>query len=169
MASLRTVEPRWLTRDEERAWRAVRRLLIALPARTARDLADDSGLSAADYEVLSTLSEKTGHRWPLKDLAAKMEWSRSRLSHHTARMQQRGLIDREPDPADARGCILHLATSGLRALEAAVPGHVASVRARFLDHLTPDELATLERICTRIADLPGPRSAPKAPGGEESR
>ncbi|WP_018155887.1 MarR family winged helix-turn-helix transcriptional regulator [Demetria terragena] len=149
------MEPRWLTEEEDRAWRAFRRLLTAVPARTARDLAADSGLSAADYEVLSTLSEKTGHRWSLKDLAAKMEWSRSRLSHHTARMQQRGLVEREPDPADARGCILHLTTGGLRVLKAAVPAHVASVRARVLDHLTPDELATLERISTRVADLPG--------------
>ncbi len=149
------MEPHWLTEDEDRAWRAFRRMLTALPARTARDLAADSGLSAADYEVLSTLSEKTGHRWSLKDLAGKMEWSRSRLSHHTARMQQRGLVEREPDPADARGCILHLTPSGLAVLEAAAPAHVASVRARFLDHLTPDELATLERIATRLADLPG--------------
>lgn len=149
------MDPHWLTEDEERAWRAFRRMLTALPARTARDLAADSGLSAADYEVLSTLSEKEGHRWSLKDLAAKMEWSRSRLSHHTARMQERSLVEREADPADARGCILHLTTGGLRALEAAAPGHVASVRARFLDHLTRDELATLERVASRIADLPG--------------
>jgi DNA-binding MarR family transcriptional regulator len=149
------VKPRWLSEEEERAWRAFRRLLTALPARTARDLAADSGLSAADYEVLSTLSEKDGHRWSLKDLATKMEWSRSRLSHHTARMQERGLVEREPDPADARGCILHLTSAGLRVLEAAAPGHVASVRARFLDHLTPDELAVLERVSTRIADLSG--------------
>ncbi len=152
---LRVVDPRWLTQDEERAWRAFRRLLVALPARTARDLTAESGLSSADYEVLSTLSEKDGHRWSLKDLAAKMEWTRSRLSHHTARMQERGLVGREPDPADARGCILHLTPDGLRALEAAAPGHVASVRARFLDHVSPDELGTLERISTRIADLPG--------------
>lgn len=149
------MEPHWLTEDEDRAWRAFRRMLTALPARTARDLAADSGLSAADYEVLSTLSEKSGHRWSLKDLADKMEWSRSRLSHHTARMQQRGLVEREPDPTDARGCILHLTPGGLHVLEAAAPAHVASVRARFLDHLTPHELATLERIATRIADLPG--------------
>lgn len=70
-------------------------------------------------------------------------------------MQERGIVEREADPADARGCILHLTPSGMRTLEAAVPGHVASVRARFIDHLTPDELATLERIATRIADLPG--------------
>ncbi|MGH3099205.1 MAG: MarR family winged helix-turn-helix transcriptional regulator [Streptosporangiales bacterium] len=144
----------WLSEDEEQAWRAFRRLLTALPARTARDLAEDSGLSMADYEVLSTLSEKPDRRWGLKDLAAKMEWSRSRLSHHTARMQHRGLIDRETDGDDGRGCVLHLTDHGVGVLERAAPGHLASVRARFLDHITADELATLGQISTRIADLP---------------
>lgn len=149
------MEPQWLTEDEERSWRAVRRFVTVLPARTGRDLLADSGLSSADYEVLSTLSEKPAHRWPLKELAAKMEWSRGRLSHHTTRMQQRGLVEREPDPDDARGCFLRLSSNGLDVLEAAAPAHVASVRAHFINHLTTVELATIERIATRIADLPG--------------
>ncbi|MFD6566146.1 MarR family winged helix-turn-helix transcriptional regulator [Micromonospora profundi] len=144
----------WLSKDEEHAWRAFRRLLTALPARLSRDLARDSGLSPADYEVLSTLSEKPNRRWALKDLAAKMEWSRSRLSHHAARMQARELIDKEPDPQDARGCILHLTDDGFTVLEEAAPHHLRSVRARFLDHLSPDELAVLRTLSTRIADLP---------------
>lgn len=144
----------WLSEDEEQAWRAFRRLLTALPARIGRDLASDSGLSSADYEVLSTLSEKPNRRWALKDLAAKMEWSRSRLSHHTARMQGRGLLEKELDPADARGCILHLTNDGFGVLEKAAQHHVASVRSRFLDHLSSHELATLRELSTRIADLP---------------
>ncbi|MDG4798206.1 MarR family winged helix-turn-helix transcriptional regulator [Micromonospora sp. WMMD1082] len=144
----------WLSEDEERAWRAFRRLLVALPARIGRDLARDSGLSPADYEVLSTLSEKPDRRWALKDLAAKMEWSRSRLSHHAARMQARGLIEKEPDPQDARGCILHLTDDGFGVLEQAAPYHLVSVRSRFLAHVSADELATLRRLSTRIADLP---------------
>lgn len=144
----------WLSEDEEQAWRAFRRLLTALPARVGGDLASDSGLSSADYEVLSTLSEKQNRRWALKDLAAKMEWSRSRLSHHATRMQGRGLIEKEPDPEDARGCILHLTDDGFGVLEEAARHHVASVRARFLDHLSSDELALLRQLSTRIADLP---------------
>ncbi|WBB78055.1 MarR family winged helix-turn-helix transcriptional regulator [Micromonospora sp. WMMD882] len=144
----------WLSDDEERAWRAFRRLLTALPARLGRDLAHDSGLSPADYEVLSTLSEKPDRRWALRDLAAKMEWSRSRLSHHATRMQGRGLVDKEPDPQDARGCVLRLTDDGFRVLEDAAPRHVVSVRARFLDHLSPAELAALRELSTRIADLP---------------
>lgn len=143
----------WLTPEEERAWRAFRRLLTAVPARTARDLAADSGLSAADYEVLSTLSEREGRRWALKDLAAKMEWSRSRVSHHLDRMESRELVEREPDPNDARGCVIRLTDHGFAVLEQAAPHHVRSVRRRFVDHLTTDELEVLERISTRIADL----------------
>ncbi|HEY4021111.1 MAG TPA: MarR family transcriptional regulator [Pseudonocardiaceae bacterium] len=145
---------RWLSADEEQAWRAFRRLLTTLPARLARDLAADTGLSMTDYEVLSTLSEKPDRRWPLKDLAAKMEWSRSRLSHQTTRMQDRGLIDREPDPTDARGCLLRLTDTGFAILEQAAPPHLGSVRDRFLDHLDPAELRLLGEISARIADLP---------------
>jgi len=148
------VDTQWLSKDEEHAWRAFRRLVTALPARLSRDLARDSGLSSADYEVLSTLSEKPNRRWALKDLAAKMEWSRSRLSHHAARMQARGLIDKETDPQDARGCILHLTDDGFAVLAEAAPHHLRSVRARFLDHLSPDELTVLRKLSTRIADLP---------------
>jgi DNA-binding MarR family transcriptional regulator len=144
----------WLSADEEHAWRAFRRMLTVLPARLGRDLARDSGLSPADYEVLSTLSEKPQHRWALKDLAAKMEWSRSRLSHHASRMESRGLVDKEPDPHDARGCVLHLTDQGYALLEAAAHHHLVSVRRRFVDHLTRDELATLRELSSRIADLP---------------
>lgn len=144
----------WLSADEEQAWRAVRRLLTTLPARLARDLAADTGLSMTDYEVLSTLSEKPDRRWALKDLATKMEWSRSRLSHHTTRMQERGLIERDLDPADARGCLLRLTDTGFAVLTEAAPHHLDSVRARFLDHLDPAELRLLGELATRIADLP---------------
>ena len=141
----------WLSKDEEQAWRAFRRLLTKLPARLGRDLGADSGLSPADYEVLS---EKPDRRWALKDLAAKAEWSRSRLSHHASRMEGRGLIDKEPDPHDARGCILHLTDQGHSVLETAAHDHLHSVRRRFIDHLSRDELAMLSQVSTRIADLP---------------
>ncbi|WGW11702.1 MarR family winged helix-turn-helix transcriptional regulator [Saxibacter everestensis] len=148
------MDTNWLSEDEEQAWRAFRRLLTALPARLGRDLANDSGLSSADYEVLSTLSEKPDHRWELKDLADKMEWSRSRLSHHASRMEHRELIEKEPDAQDARGCVLHLTRHGFKVLEAAAHHHLLSVRSRFLDHLSPDELMVLGRVSERIADLP---------------
>lgn len=144
---------RWLGPEEEHAWRAYRRMVTAVQARTAQDLAE-LGLSEPDYEVLSTLSERTDGTSTLREQAAKMEWSRSRLSRHATRMEARGLIRRAPDPADGRGCLLVLTERGLDTLRQAAPTHVASVRRHFVDRLDPQELAVLGRIAAKLAGEP---------------
>lgn len=144
-------EVRWLEAEEERAWRAYRRMVIAVQSRTVRDLAAH-GLSEPDYEVLSTLSERTDGTSTLREQAAKMGWSRSRLSRHATRMEARDLIRRAPDPSDGRGCLLVLTETGWDTLREAAPTHLDSVRRHVIDRLTPEELATLGRIAEKIAD-----------------
>lgn len=140
---------RWLDADEERAWRAFRRMMVSVQERTARDLAE-VGLSEADYEVLSTLSEVPDRTSTLHAQAAKMAWSRSRLSRHATRMAARGLIERRPDPDDGRGCLLVLTARGFQVLADAAPAHVASVRRHVIDRLTQADLAALERIASQV-------------------
>ncbi|MFJ9693263.1 MarR family winged helix-turn-helix transcriptional regulator [Kitasatospora sp. NPDC101183] len=146
--------PRWLSSDEERAWRAFRRVVAAVQAGTVRDLVE-VGLSEPDYEVLSTLSERPGNTSTLHEQAAKMDWSRSRLSRHAGRMEERGLLRREPDPADGRGCLLVLTEQGLDTLAEAAPAHVASVRRHFIDRLAPEDLAALEAIARKVEGAEG--------------
>src|SRR4051812_40795119 len=97
--SMSSPEPagHWLAPNQERAWRAFLRAMVAVQSATARDLAT-LGLSEADYEVLSTLSERPDLTSPLHEQATKMGWSRSRLSRHATRMEARGLLRRAPDP-----------------------------------------------------------------------
>ncbi|MFB7966405.1 MULTISPECIES: MarR family winged helix-turn-helix transcriptional regulator [Streptomyces] len=140
----------WLTPDEERSWRAYLRMVTAVQVGTAQDLAE-LGLSEPDYEVLSTLSEREGGTSTLHEQAAKMGWSRSRLSRHASRMEARGLIRRAPDPADGRGCLLVLSPAGWDVLRDAAPSHVASVRRHLVDRLTSDELAALGRIAQKLS------------------
>lgn len=139
----------WLSPDEERDWRAYLRMVTTVQVRTARDLAA-LGLSEPDYEVLSTLSERTDGTSTLHEQATKMGWSRSRLSRHTSRMEARDLIRRAPDPADGRGCLLALTSTGRQILREAAPHHVASVRRHFVDRLTPDELTALGHIARKL-------------------
>jgi DNA-binding MarR family transcriptional regulator len=143
-------EPRWLTADEDRAWRGYRRMHLLLDLQVSRDLMRDSGLSDADYDVLSTLSETEGHRLRLTELADHMLWSKSRLSHHTVRMQQRGLVVREDPPDDGRGSLVVLTRQGLRTIQKAAPPHVASVRQNLIDLLTAKELAALDAISRKV-------------------
>ncbi|MFF0312891.1 MarR family winged helix-turn-helix transcriptional regulator [Streptosporangium sp. NPDC004379] len=142
---------RWLDADEERAWRALRRMMVAIQSRTAHDLAE-IGLSEPDYEVLSTLSERPGHASTLREQAAKMGWSRSRLSRHASRMEARGLVRREPDPDDGRGCYLVLTENGLETLEDAAPMHLESVRRHVIDRLSAADLSVLEDIARKLEE-----------------
>jgi DNA-binding MarR family transcriptional regulator len=147
---------RWLNEVEFRAWIGYRRMRGRLDLRLARDLADDSGLSEPDYDVLSSLGDAEGSRERLTDLAARMLWSKSRLSHHISRMQARGLVVKEDCADDGRGAVVVLTENGRRTIDAAAPAHVESVRRHFVDLLTEDELATLgdiaERVIARLAD-----------------
>ncbi|HYY18410.1 MAG TPA: MarR family winged helix-turn-helix transcriptional regulator [Streptosporangiaceae bacterium] len=153
--------PRWLTGPQERAWRRYRRMRTLLDLQIARDLNRDSGLSETDYDVLSTLSEQPGSRWRARDLAAQLLWSTSRLAHHVGRMEQRGLVARQPIADDARGAVISLTEQGRAVLHRAAPLHVASVRRHFMDLLTPEEVAALDRIAEKvIAKLGGPGGRP---------
>ena len=145
-------EPHWLDETEARAWRGYRRMRRLLDLQLARDLAHESGLSEADYDVLSDLSETADHRLRLTELATRMLWSKSRLSHHITRMQQRGLVRREECATDARGSVVVLTEAGLRAIETAAPGHVASVRRHLIDLLTAEEVAALGNLSERVVD-----------------
>src|SRR4051812_35314707 len=111
------VQTHWLEPRQARAWRGYRRMRALLDLQIARDLARDSGLSDADYDVLSDLSETPGHRLRLIELAHQMLWSKSRLSHHIDRMEQRGLVRREADSGTTRGVVVALTSAGLRTIK----------------------------------------------------
>jgi DNA-binding MarR family transcriptional regulator len=145
-----TIEPRWLDDAEARAWRGYMRMRTLLHAQIVRDLAREAGLSGPDYDVLSNVSEAEGRRVRLGDLAARMAWSKSRLSHHITRMEQRGLVTREDCSSDGRGAFVVLTDAGLRAIQAAAPGHVASVRRHFIDLLSREQLDALAEISQTV-------------------
>jgi DNA-binding MarR family transcriptional regulator len=140
----------WLTDEEQRAWRAYRRMTLLVDATVARELSRDAGLSMPDYQVLSALSEADDHRRRLTELAFRMQWSASRLSHHVTRMEQRGLVTRADCSEDLRAAYVVLTDIGWDAIKAAAPDHVDSVRTHLIDLLTPDELAALTAIGEKV-------------------
>ncbi len=121
-----------------------------LDARILRDLGREAGLSGPDYDVLSHVSESPGRRSRLGELAERMAWSRSRLSHHLTRMEGRGLVTREDCPSDGRGAFVVLTDAGFRVIQAAAPGHVASVRRHFIDLLSRDQLDAFTTITDTV-------------------
>ncbi len=148
---------RWLDSDEQRAWRAFLEATQRVFADLERQLQHDSGLSQSDYEVLVQLSESPERRMRMSELADRTLSSRSRLSHAVGRLETEGLLRRTACATDRRGTFAELTDAGQRRIEEAAPGHVAEVRRQLFDHLSPDQVAQLEALCTTI--LNGRRGA----------
>jgi DNA-binding MarR family transcriptional regulator len=156
-------EPDWLDPRESRAWRAFMHARHQLNARLNQHLLQDSGLSQADYEILAVLSEHPRGQVPAQELGALVQWEKSRLSHQVRRMQERGLVAREPNPADGRSAMISLLPAGRRAIEGAAPQHVRNVRRHFVDLFTPAELDTLAALNERVLHHLAEESFPQEP------
>jgi DNA-binding MarR family transcriptional regulator len=143
---------RWLTEDEQQAWRGLVQMTAQLNARMNRQLQDDFGISLTDYEVLVVLSEAAEGRLRVFELASTLAWEQSRVSHQLARMKRRGLIGRQECPSDARGAFVVLTETGRAAIERAAPAHVETVRQLVFDGLGHDQLAALAAVTEGVLD-----------------
>ena len=143
---------RWLDEREERAWRALQFMEMRLTARLASELAAVSDLSYADYTVLVALTDRDDHRMRIFELGATLAWEKSRVSHQVARMTERGLVAKEKCGDDRRGAYVVATADGRKAIEAAAPHHVATVRRLFADRLTPAELDALAGVAEKVLD-----------------
>ncbi|MCR6483312.1 MarR family winged helix-turn-helix transcriptional regulator [Amycolatopsis sp. OK19-0408] len=141
-----------LTGAETAAWYAYMKVHLRLEYELNRQLRADSGISLADYHVLVALTSAAGGRMRVTDLAIRIGWERSRLSHHLKRMRERGLVETGPDPDDRRATGVVLSEAGWRVLREAAPDHVGFVRRAFLDALEPGELAQLTTSLERVYD-----------------
>lgn len=142
--------PRWLEPEEKVAWDSFIRMQETLIGRLSRHIQADSGLSASDYLVLVSLTERGGGRMRFQDLANLVEWEKSRMSHQVTRMTKRGLVAKEECPDDGRGAFIVATPDGYKAIEDAAPLHVEHVRRLFIDALSPNQLTALGRISKRV-------------------
>jgi DNA-binding MarR family transcriptional regulator len=144
-------EPRWLTDDEQQAWRATVHLSQLLMRQLDRDL-NAHGLNGHDYEILVSLSEAPDNRLRMTELADATSQSRSRLSHQISRMESRGLVRRDDCEGDKRGTFAVLTDEGVAAIRRVAPDHVEHVRRHFIDRLTPRQLEEVTDAFTPVVD-----------------
>ncbi|MGF6885519.1 DNA-binding MarR family transcriptional regulator [Nocardia sp. GAS34] len=140
----------WMDERETRAWVAFQRMRIEVNEVLARTLVRDFGLTEADFVILLRLFNIPGRRFRARDLAAALNWERSRLSRQISRMQARGTVTRAPSEGDARGYDVVLTDAGRAAFEAAWPTYVQGIRHCFTDVLSPTQLDSLTDIAETI-------------------
>jgi DNA-binding MarR family transcriptional regulator len=138
--------------DHVAAWRA---LLTAHAELTERM---DAALLAADviplrwYDALFSLYEAPGRRLRLAEMAKATLLTRSGLTRLVDRLEQAGLLTREPCEDDARGAFAMLTPEGLQALRRCWRIYGAEIEGSVGRRLTASEARTLRALLTRLVE-----------------
>jgi DNA-binding MarR family transcriptional regulator len=146
-------EPDAFTTEEFAAWRGLIRMRETTMREIDRRLEEQGELSLADYGVLITLVTAPQLRLRMSDLGARRMLTPSGITRVVTRLSERGLLQREADPADGRAAFAALTRPGLEALRRAQVVHHATVRELYLGRLTQRELDRLAQLYEKA--LPG--------------
>ena len=139
------------TADEERnavrSWLAVVRAYHLCAAVMSQRLAV-LGVPVAEHEILANLLREPGISQ--QTLAARCFSAKSHVSTLLAGMEERELVRREADPADARAKCLFLTRRG-EALARKTQKVQAEIVQAMSEALTPAEMAQVEDAMARVS------------------
>jgi DNA-binding MarR family transcriptional regulator len=134
------------------AWRtfitAHARLIDAIDAT----LVDAEQLPLHWYDVLVELVEAPDRRLRLHELARRVVLSRSGLTRLLDRLEEAGLLSRQPDPSDRRGAYAVLTDKGREAMRRSWPVYARGIIKYFARHLSKSEAKTLTEMLKRMLD-----------------
>jgi len=129
--------------------------LLATHRRLTRELDAEleaaHGLTLSGLELLARLASVPDRRLRLSVLAGEAGLSLSRVSRIVDALEERGLVERQNCPSDARAVNAQLTAAGLVLAQAAQSTHLEAVRERFFDRLDAREIATLAEVFARFA------------------
>ena len=134
------------------AWRAV------LHAHTSVVAHAEDSLAAAElppltwYDVLWAIRRAPARRVRMAELAASLTISRGGLTKLADRLENAGLIRREPADHDGRGLYAVLTAEGNTLLRRMWPVYSRALRETFVSTITNDEAAVIAAALGRVND-----------------
>lgn len=144
------MDGQWLDEAERTAWLTFARSAGRLTEELERELYEAHGLLLGDYEILVSLSHAGGCGLRMSELAERVLWSRSRLTHRMNRLEEQGLVKRQACETDRRGAFALLTETGRERLVKAAPTHVAGLRRHLIERLDRSELEELTRVLAKV-------------------
>ncbi|MEI3847939.1 MULTISPECIES: MarR family winged helix-turn-helix transcriptional regulator [unclassified Microbacterium] len=130
------------------AWESLFRAQHELFLEMSADF-EGAGLSAAEYDVLLTVTRCPGRTVRLRELTARMLISQPSVSRLVDRMVGRGLVTKEIDPQDGRGALIRATEEGSRAFHRIALVHARTIASK-MSALTPEEQRTLRDLTAKL-------------------
>ena len=124
----------------------------------------DFDIPPAQGRLLAQIDELGSAR--IGDLARADHCSQPTMTTQVQRLEERGWVTRNADPADARAVLISLTGAG-RDLLTTVRRERASVLAPYIAGLTHDERSRLEAAVAALAEILVAAAHPPQPGPDE--
>jgi DNA-binding MarR family transcriptional regulator len=110
----------------------------------------EHGLEPGWHDVLATLRRTgTPYRLRVTDFSTSLMLTSSGTTKRLDRLEQAGLIKRDPDPDDRRGTLVTLTTEGRRLIDSVTEAHLANER-RLLQSLSASEQRQLADLLRKL-------------------
>ena len=132
------------------AWSTFLRAHARVIRELERELQSEQDLALTDYDVLVQLSAADQRRLRMSELADRLLLSRSGATRLVDRLVADRLVGRVTCDIDRRGQWASLTDAGYDRLRLASPTHLRGVATHFLDRLSAEDLASLERMLAPV-------------------
>jgi DNA-binding MarR family transcriptional regulator len=141
-----------LNETEEALWRALLRMVVALPRALEADLLRSTGLTMTEMLVVISLADAPKRQLRMSQLAEVTALSASRVTRIVADLQHRGFLDKRVCDEDGRGYIAQLTAQGRAEVKRTYPGRLRNAREHVLDHIDAADMPIIVDALTRILE-----------------
>ncbi|MFI0243063.1 MarR family winged helix-turn-helix transcriptional regulator [Streptomyces sp. NPDC016845] len=112
----------------------------------------EGGISYLQFFLLARLAQAPQGRMRMTDLADTVVHSRSGLTYQAGKLEDSGLLRREPSEEDERSVSAVITDEGRQVLEKVLPGHVEVVERGMFDALDDAQAAALADALGAVRD-----------------
>lgn len=136
--------------DAREAWHRLLQVSSRVLRELERSFDREQRMMVSEFDVLITLANAPDGRLRMTDLADATMLSSGGMTRLVGRLEQRGLVRRDPDPDDARAFHASLTEVGQTSLARARITHNEVIANLLGDPLTAREVQALTRILTKV-------------------
>ena len=136
--------------DTREAWHRLLRVSSRVLRELDRSLDSKQRMMVSEFDVLITLDNAPDHRLRMTDLAQATMLSSGGMTRLVGRLEQRGLVRRDPDPDDARALQASLTETGRTSVARARITHDEVIANALGAHLTPRDVQILAGLLEKV-------------------
>jgi DNA-binding MarR family transcriptional regulator len=146
----RQIIRRFLSEDEEAAWRGLLETREALVRALDERLLAEQQIQLGTFEALMHIAHAKEGTIAVSELARLLDLSPSHVSRVVIDLERKGLVQRQRSPNDSRSTRAHATDAGRAKLLEAAPTYASTIHELLFEGLNEREVKQLVRIWARI-------------------